>query len=368
MLIYYILIAYILVLPLVVSFFVKSNEKKQHAVALFGMLGVFLILSLKATSVGIDIKGYEAQYNLSRAMDWLNFDYVYFEKGYILLEKIFSKSGVSFQLFTAFVYGFECFAWYKLISKYSSDAMLSLMFFVCYQFFVFSASGLRQSIAMSICIFSFILIEKGSKVSIIIGSLLIIPAVSIHSSSFVFLYIAVVILLSRRFKKITPAEMIIGAIVTVLLRQTVWSFVDRNFHTVEVGAVIQFGGSFVFMAGIFILSLYTYNNYYQIGLLGRRRYIRRENKDIPLIDTIQLRISLSILFAFLLLSGGKMLRAQMYFTMLMVPTFPNVLAKYRREQRFVMKLFFILFLLYLFYTDTLAVNQLNISNYKFFWQ
>lgn len=368
MLIYFILIAYILVLPLVISAFVKSSEKKQHAVALFGMLGVFLVLSLKSTSVGIDIKGYEAQYNLSRAMDWLNFDYVYFEKGYILLEKIFSKAGVSFQLFTVFIYGFECFAWYKLISKYSSDAMISLLFFVCYQFFVFSASGLRQSIAMSICIFSFILIEKGSKVSVAFGILLIIFAAFLHSSSFVFLYVPAVILLSRRLKRITPAEMIIGAIVTVLLRQMVWNFVDRNFHSVDVNATIQFGGSFVFMLGIFVLSLYTYNNYYQIGFIGRRRYIRRQNNDIPLIDTIQLRISLSALFAFLLLSGGKMLRALMYFTMLMVPTFPNVFAKYRREQRFIMKLVFVLFLLYLFYTDTLAANQLNISNYKFFWQ
>ena len=119
MIIYFVLIGYVLVLPLIVRLFTSNSAKIQSFVALFGMLGVYLVLALKAPTVGIDIAGYSDQYYIAKTVPWSNFDYVYFEKGYILLEKVFSKIGFSFQTFTMILYGVECSAWYLLIKKQS---------------------------------------------------------------------------------------------------------------------------------------------------------------------------------------------------------------------------------------------------------
>ena len=43
---------------------------------------------------------------------WRDFDYVYFENGYIVLMMLFITLGLNFQIFTAFIYAVVCSAFY----------------------------------------------------------------------------------------------------------------------------------------------------------------------------------------------------------------------------------------------------------------
>ena len=83
MAIYIGLVFYVLCLPLVFYFFNPNGKNNNKYIAFFGMLGVFLVLALKDPSVGTDIAGYREQYYIAKQMSWSNFDYVYFEFGYI---------------------------------------------------------------------------------------------------------------------------------------------------------------------------------------------------------------------------------------------------------------------------------------------
>ena len=195
MAIYLLLIVFILLLPIIVNS--KKQDHKNKIITSVGMTAIFLILALKG-DVGSDISGYLEQYYISASKDWHNVDYVYFESGYIYLMKIFSKSGCSFQLYMAFVYALACFAMYLFIRKYSLNPTFSLLIFVCYMFFVFYISGVRQTIAMSLCILAFITLQKKKRTTFVISSLMILLSTTIHQSAIVFFGILLLQLIKNK--------------------------------------------------------------------------------------------------------------------------------------------------------------------------
>lgn len=339
---------------------------RQKKIAFVGMLAIFLLLSLKAPSVGIDISGYRQQYYIAKVMPWRDFDYVYFEKGYILLEKFFSKLGVSFQLYTIFLYGFETFAWYKLFSKYSKDSCLSTLFMICYQFLVFSMSGLRQAIAMAICIFAFISINRFDVKGFISCTILTAIATSIHRSALAFLFVFAAVLITNKVKRVDPINAIILLIGAFFSRGILWDFINSFFKRVDVSADISLGGAFLFQLVIFVFSLYTFYTWYGIGNTSSRS--TSFSNQISYEDALTLRLSLYTVATYILLSGGVLLRGTMYVTMFMTAFLPQLIFKYTRESRVIIRVTLIVVLLYTFYTQTLAINQLGIVPYSFFWE
>ncbi len=370
MLIYILLIVYILILPYIVSPFVRGdNVKIQKYTALFGMIAVFLLLALKAPSVGVDIKGYEQQYYLSRRIPWNDFSYVYYENGYILFEKIFSKLGLSFQFFTAFIYFLECLSVYLIISKYSTDSRFSILFFVCYQFLVFSTSGLRQTIAVSLCTFAFLLFYKQKLLPSIFGLLLTAAAYTVHSSALIFFVIPVIILLNRYFSVISLSELIIGVVLSLFIRSTLWSFINNYFRKIESDGGFSLSGNFIFLLCIALFCLFTYQMYYRTGLFGRRTlYTGTETVTREPNDTFLVRASICIVLMHIMLSGGVLLRGLMCLNMMLVAFLPNMINKYRFKQKAAIKAVFMTALILIFYFQTLSVNQLGICPYKFFWE
>lgn len=366
MAIYLCLIGYIILLPWICNLLKVHQSKMKKAVALWGMLGIFLVLAFKSTSVGVDIIGYRDQYYIAKDMPWGDFSYVYFEKGYILLEKIFSKINISFQVFTMFIYGFSSIAWYKLISKYSDDPCLSLLFYVCFQFFVFSASGLRQTIAMAICALAFVEFDRFDVGGWIKGSLLSIAAISVHESAYVFLLVPVIIFVAKKIRKINIITVILLFAASIVLRTPLWIFVNAVMKQINVGAKVSLGGAFLFIVAVFAFSIFTYIIFYggksSTGIRGI------SNDDILYEDSLAIRLSLYAAVLYIALSGGVLLRGVMYITMFITIFFPRMISKYDKKGRIIIKIVFSAVLIYIFYSETLSVNQFEICPYKFFWE
>lgn len=368
MIIYFILLLYIFVLPIALEHLVPDYAKRQKWITGLGLFAVFLILSLKAPSVGIDIKGYSEQYYISKLMSWENNDYVFFENGYIILEKIFSKAGFDFQFFAAFIYLVECLALYLLISKYSNDATMSLVIFVCYLTFIFSMSGLRQVIAMSVCIFAYLLFCKRKPIPIICGMLLIILAITFHRSAYIFFIIPLVMLYCNKVKKFNLIVFIIVLLFSIFGRVFIWNIVNRFMKNVDSATTITLGGNFLFLVGVMFFCLFTYEAYYGIGFFGKKKPI--QTVAVPRIefeDTMCLRVAELCVFGQIMFSGDSMLRTVNYFMILLIPFLPRMLTKYRKDQRLILQIALILFLLILF-IQSLINNQLEVSHYKFFWE
>lgn len=360
--IYVFLVSYIVIFPIILKSVFRNHHTYRKAVALWGMFAVFLLLSLKAPSVGMDIWGYKREYELARFQSWLSWDYVYFESGYIFLNKLFSKLGVSFQLFTAFLYGFTCFAWYKIIKKHSTNPAMSVLIFVCYQFFVFSNSALRQTLSIAICIFAFLELEKSTWRSSLISTLLFLGAYAVHTGALAFVAVIVAWLLSKNRKKISLIEIFLTLIAGIALRTSIQSIIKNQFGRSGFDLSFITSGNFWFIVLIFAFICYTYYFYCLRGINTQTFY------EEFYIYSFTVRISLYCVLGQILFSGSTVLRSVIYLTLFIAVLLPSFICLYSRKDRTVINILLSAFLIYLFVTQTLLPNQLQIVPYKFFWE
>ena len=73
----------------------------------------------------------------------------------------------------------------KFISKHSEDVVVSLVMFICLGLFTFNMNGMRQCIAMSICLLAYDCIKNKKFIPF---ALLILLAMSFHKSALIFAF------------------------------------------------------------------------------------------------------------------------------------------------------------------------------------
>lgn len=340
MTIYFLLIGFIAALGL----FLPGPDRKKR-ILFFGLLAIFLLLVLKKDTVGIDTAGYRTQYLLSAKRGWADFAYVYFEEGYILAMKLFAKSGLPFRVFAAAIYGLLCSGYYRFLKRYSESPALSLLMLACYQFLVFHTSALRQTLAMAVCLHAFVELDKGRTLRSLALTAL---AVTFHRSALVFFAVYPFFALKGR-RLSGPLCCAVGAAI-VLMRPWVWTLVSRLLREVDPATDIVIGGNCLFLLAMALFQLYT--------------DAARPGPHSGFLA----HMGLMAFFGDLLLSGSAMLRGNMLLTLFLLPGIPNAIGRYERRTRLVLQVLFAGFLILLFYHDTLAINQLDLLPYRFFWQ
>lgn len=357
----------LIILVLVLSLGAKSSnlekEKQEKVIAFGSMLMIFLLLALKKDTVGIDIPGYKDLYIEAGFMEWGDYSLYHFEEGYVILTMLFSKMGIGFQLFAAFLYFIWCTAIYLLIRKYSSNATLSVLIFICYQFFVFSISGLRQTLAMALCIFALIMCLSSKRSCRLLSLVLIFLANTMHQSALVFFAIPVLVWLLKG--KVHIIAWVSLFLLVCIFRKSIWLIVTLLFG--KTATDIELGGNFIMLLGLTCFACFTY--YYQYNKKSRR--IRKHTifeEHLTQFDPLMVRGMFLCLITNVMFAGSTMLRAGMYFTILLIPGIPSVISRYEIKVRWLLNVAFAVFLIILFYSDTLAPNQLSLCPYRFFWQ
>lgn len=339
------LIFLLLFLSLLLKAGIRDKKRQEKAILTLSMLSLFLLLSLKSTSVGTDMPGYQAQYELAGAMPFLDFSYVYFEKGYLLLTKLFSKGGVPFSVFTALVYALLFRAYHAFLHRHSQNTTLSVLILICYQFLVFHISGLRQTLAMAMCIWAFLALERSTLMSLALTTL----AVSFHSSALIFFAIYPISTLGKRPKPLTLLLLTVPA--ALCLRPVLWMGISHYLPQIETTG-IRLGGNCLFLGLLALFLCFTQSAYPQ------------KARHAPFFC----RMAVLAFAADLLLSGSTLLRGNLFFTLFLLPGIPNAIRQYPPRVRLLLALAMSGFLIVLFYTQTLAINQLSLLPYRFFWQ
>lgn len=328
---------------LVVKAAIPDREKGERLILILGIAAIFLLLVLKKDTVGLDTLGYRRQYRLAGTMPWRDFDYVYFEKGYLFLMKLFSKSGLPFRCFTGAIYGLLCAAYYRFLRKYAQNVTLSLLILICYQFLVFHISGLRQSLAMGVCLFAFLSLDRGHPLRALALTLL---AATFHRGAAAFALVFPVYAL--RGRRLPGLLYPLGAAAAVALRPVLWQLAGLVFSDISYPGGAEIGGNLVFLAGIAVFLLYTRAAEGSDGFLAHMAY--------------------AALCCDLVLSGSTLLRCNLFFTLFLIPGIPNAIRRHEHRTRLVLNTALGAFLILLFYADTLAINQLGLLPYRFFWE
>lgn len=358
------------VIALLISDFGYNGEKKQNKLLFMLFIMIFLIYSLRSTSVGRDIAGYMETYIEAGKHDIFSLDYVYFENGYTLFINICSNMGISFQWFLVITSIIILLPIYYFIKLYSDDKVLSCLIYVCYMFFEFNLTGLRQAIATSIVLLGFILLFNNKRLRLLKYILCVLLASTFHKSA--LLSLVFIPFFYFRNYKISIVFLTLFGLIALLFRENIIKFIgsvaDRELDS---GSGIYFGWNIVFLiiSGFFFLySVSLRKNEYNIQNLSyfalakeggeRKKYAT----NIIFIEVFFVGLVVYFIFGF-----TTLLRATQYASITIIVLFSNAIKKLNYKDGMIFKVFFVAYLLFFFSYNTLYGNNFDIVPYTFFW-
>ena len=217
----------------------------------------------------------------------------------------------------------------RFIYKYSENALLSVIMFITLGLFTFNMNGLRQSVAMSICLLAYDFIEKKKFVPFL---LVVLLAMSFHKSAIFFaltyfiifmkpkwnytmFFIGLLVLfvlfadnLTIIYDALTSEDYAgaegfdSGGIVTVLIYILVIAFALISKDKIKKGTVfncilLSLVGLILYLARFFSVQIYervSYYFYYFIILLLPSAIKKYEVKSQTLINTVVIILSITL--------------------------------------------------------------------------
>jgi len=163
----------------------KAQRKNRRNWLLIAAFPMFLLIALRGKYMGADTLVYIKFFRLTAESSWNKmFDIVDFEPGYVIFEKLvsyISQEPLFFQITYTAVY---LFAVVYFANQLERSNFLFLFFFATLGLYTFMFTGVRQCLAICVCLFSYGFIKKRKLVPFL---LCIALAYTFHKSSILFL-------------------------------------------------------------------------------------------------------------------------------------------------------------------------------------
>ena len=163
------------------------SEKQKNRMTFVFALGMILIFGLRGVSVGIDTYSYYYRYTIYEKMLY-SVKYAS-ELGFNFYNYVLAKAGLPWQFYLLITSAIFLGILYRFFRKYSKNIYFSTFIFVTIGSFSMAMSGLRQYLAASLCLLSYMVLEEGlnNKVkSWIIAITIWLIATSFHNSAIIF--------------------------------------------------------------------------------------------------------------------------------------------------------------------------------------
>ncbi len=368
MAIYICLLLFIFIMGFTLTLLGKDSKKSNKIFLNIVFIAIFLVYSLRASSVGRDLPGYERVYNYTFRVSFFDFDYIYFENGYVLLMKLCALIGLNFQWFLTICNFIILFPIYLFIKKYSKNPFLSVIIYVCYMFFEFNMTGIRQAIATSIVLLAIYALIESKRCGILYYIAICYIATLFHKGAFIgFLYIPFHYVKKQRYYAILSVLLCLFFLVA---RGAIMSFVKDFFEkdTMDAGASLYIGLNFIFLVGcgvLFIISGSKREKYAQ-GLLQADRFNEVYAQRIDVLCEKMFLLSIATL---LLFGSDNSVRSYMLLNQVIIILLPNSLGWiFDRDTKSIIEIAFVIFFVVFMFIETLFGSNFDIVPYKFFWQ
>ena len=352
-----------LYLILVGSF--DSNEKKVSKIILL-CLGPVLVQSLRSPTCGTDVwgngYGYYQKFTLISEIP-LNAIFTEkinsFEQGYVVFNKLISFISDNPQIFLAvtslFIFSLIGYIYYR----FSVNVYLSIIIFVCFGLYVFSFTGLRQTIAFSITLFSFkFIVER--KIKYFLVSVFL--AFSLHSSAIIYFFVWPLWNI-RHTNKLTIS--LLG--ITLLLLPfygAIFSFIvpllfrEKYLMYMNGGSAINLIILYLF---IYLLPLFIKSNDFSV-----KNEVYKNNVELQIENFIRWMAYCSFLFQSLGLIGGDSITRIAFYFSVFLPLYIPIIFKRTKFKSLIYLCITISFIAF-FYYDT-SKEFYNVVPYMFFWE
>lgn len=177
-----------------------ANRKSLKNYILLAALPMFFLIAFRNQNIGADTSVYIKFFNQIKDIPWDElFENTRLEPGYLVFVKIitlFTKSPLVFQIIYTSVYFFAIISFLTHIEK---DHFFILFLFGSLGLYTFMFTGVRQCLAISVCLFSFRFIKDRKLVPFL---LLMLLAFSFHKSAVLFVVAYFVYSLNLSYKSI----------------------------------------------------------------------------------------------------------------------------------------------------------------------
>ena len=366
MVIYLVLIVLILVFSLISRVAFRGERRKSFVLISFGIC-LYCIYVFRDFSVGRDILGYYDIYESISGYALFDASWTWMEWGYVLLMKLFSLMGLSFRCFLAFVYAVVLIPLFVFIKRYSKDVTLSLIIYMCFQFFVFSMSALRQSMAMSICLIAYMMGKNNGLIPFLKYCILVLMAVLIHRSAIVFAPAYFLMRFKLDFRMIVAYS--VGLILALNFKDYFITYIGETGEVVSTAFQenLSIGAFFYFVCFVILVSLFV-----NLGKLEKLQLDNMINKNrgfkIVLDQSLSYYLCLLICGCIIqfVFRGFLLMRAATYYQIFLLLVLPGLVVEFPKEIRPALKVVIIVGMVAIFYFATLLRNELDIVPYHFF--
>ena len=345
----------LLLLVLIGSLFAKSqSSNNKYVISIFIIL--FMLYAFRGYSVGRDLEGYSIIYHQSGDYQFFDSSWIYMEPGYVFLMKLCNTIGLTFRAFIYLIYGVFCIILSSFIRKYSKDSLVSIILFICFQFFVFSLSGLRQTLAIGLCTLAFIIGKRNNIKSLLLFIVITLLAATIHKSAVVFFpaYLIMRIPLTK-----LSAILYLGiSLVLYQIRPLLLAFLqDREFTNYEFNESLTVGSTFALIVLLIGMALFLSSN----EKIEKKTLLKASENRLTLAKQAHMVVySALLLFSF---SGTILMRASMYYEIVLLLMVPQIMGYMKNNSRMIFKYVFITLMIIIFYTTVLIPRQFDIVPY-----
>lgn len=334
---------------------ITEVPKKQNTIFLIlTFIYIYIFCSLRSFTVGCDIAGYIQMYERTAHIAWNNWDYVYFEKGYILLMKLCIALGLSARGFFFIVYAIILYPIYLLIKRYSAMPIVSVITYLSFQFFVFDLTGLRQAIGISLCIGAYIIAQQKNRANFLKFTGLVFLASTFHQSALIFLPVYYILRLpiNKKILSLYTGGLILCILLNKIGVANILSYFEKSSYEYSTDDSQQIGLTLVFISTLSALGVWT--NY-----TLSKQYLSRKiagNKALETLNTLIIlnKSATSLLLvsngAMLLFNGSVLLRASMYYYIFIVISTPFFFSTLKKEYRPIIAGVFMVILISHFFT------------------
>ena len=336
----------------------------------FTFIVIYLVCALRASSVGRDISGYARIYELTKSIPWGNYDYVYFENGYIFLMKICIALGLDFQGFMAVCYAMILLPLYFFIKRFSDDKILSVICFVCYMYFEFTLTALRQALSMSIVLIAFMILARNKKRKILYCFILFYIASLFHKGA----YICYIALLFYMIKDIVIYTfcVVIGSMISLFARNylfvTIKTIFEKDSFNLNSGLYIGLNLIVLIVLSVVFLYVNIYAKNRNSGLVQGetdKKWLILNNADA---EDLFLKLFLLSIMVLIFFGYETSARSYMYFNQVIFILLPNSFRKISGNKPLAVGMILIILLVAFFVENTLLSNSFDIVPYSFYWQ
>lgn len=342
----------------------KDKQRAQISALRLLLLIMYLMLALKAETVGSDIRGYGEWYKYTGEIPFGDFSYCYMEKGYVLLMKLGNIMGLSFQAFEAVLYAITIIPIYFFLKNHSSNVMISILVLFCLDYYVFTSSGLRQTVAMSFCVGAFTILSRTTSSihfkpfmnlkAIVLPLLIVVAASFIHRSA--LLFIPVILISFFQYRGITYTVFLVVFLIMLFVPRYFLNFNEEySLSRYEFDEDLTLGRMFMFDVLMLV--------FYFVCIIFNKGHFR--NKSLSWQYGIIVLYGLLTMAAF---NGSILMRSAAYELLFMAIIIPDAIQSFNDTGKKIISAIFIAAMFYSLFYLILEPNSLRIVPYRFFFQ